>query len=455
MSEDRPYISLEEIKAKRERGHAGTKAKSKSKATKPIGEEAMALLFAERFEGRFVYDHTRGEWYRWTGQTWIRDSTEYVFDCVRALSRECGETRIKVASAIERAARADPRLARDHEAWNADPLLLGTPAGVVDMRTGKFLPADPKHMINMQTAASPAPAGTPCPLWMRFLDEATQGDRDLERFLAQRAGYWLTGSVHLEAFDFLFGGGGNGKGTFTRTLTRLMGDYARSAPIGMFMTRKFEGHPTEFARLADARLVSATETEKKRTWALSLIKQLTGNETKIPARFIGGNFFEYDARFKLLFVGNQKPKIDKIDRAIERRLNLIPFTASFDQRADTTLKERLEIEYPAILRWAIDGWLDLQTNGALRPEIIAMATRAYLDDENTLENWIAERCEIDHRNKELLKNLYADWKAWCERNQEFPGSNRGLKADLLERDGIGKRQDLYGVWLLGIALKGT
>jgi putative DNA primase/helicase len=34
---------------------------------------------------------------------------------------------------------------------------------------------------------------------------------------------------------------------------------------------------------------------------------------------------------------------------------------------DEQLKEKLVIEYPAILRWAIDGWLDLKANGRCRP----------------------------------------------------------------------------------------
>jgi len=76
----------------------------------------------------------------------------------------------------------------------------------------------------------------------------------------------------------------------------------------------------------------------------------------------------------LAFVGNTKPRISSVDAAIARRLNLVPFRFQPATR-DEHLKERLVVEYPAILRWAIDGWLDLQTNGPIRPAVIAAATR--------------------------------------------------------------------------------
>jgi putative DNA primase/helicase len=220
--------------------HSVPKAEPHGAASLPIGrceptEDGIALAFAQTYAGRFAFDHDRGSWLIWSDEAglWRRDSTNYVPDAARALVRGVRQgvdnppallARERSWRAVERAARDDRRLAVDHSAWNVDPLVVGVNGGAVDMRTGELLPSDPHRMINLATAVRPAPPGTPHPLWSRFLDEATQGDAELQRFLAQRAGYWLTGDVSQESFDFLYGPGGNGKGVF---LADAHGDLGR------------------------------------------------------------------------------------------------------------------------------------------------------------------------------------------------------------------------------------
>ena len=44
----------------------------------------------------------------------------------------------KTVAAVVALARADRRLAATTEQWDADPWLLNTPGGVVDLRTGQL-----------------------------------------------------------------------------------------------------------------------------------------------------------------------------------------------------------------------------------------------------------------------------------------------------------------------------
>ena len=71
----------------------------------------------------------------------------------------------------------------------------------------------------------------------------------------------MTGSTREHALFFFYGTGGNGKGVFLNTITRLLADYARVAPMEVFTERQFDQHPTELAMLHGARLVIARETE--------------------------------------------------------------------------------------------------------------------------------------------------------------------------------------------------
>jgi putative DNA primase/helicase len=258
--------------------------------------------------------------------------------------------------------------------------------------------------------------------------------------------------VRQENFDFFFGSGSNGKGTFLRTVSRIMGDYALGAPIGMFMASRFESHPPELARLAHCRLVTASEIEKGQSWALGKIKDLTGNEKPVVTHFMRQDEFQFWPHFKLVFAANEKPRISSVDKAIARRLNLVPFQHVVG-KPDESLKAKLEVEYPAILRWMIDGCRDWLQGRPCRPAVVVEARREYLEEENIVEAWIAECCERGPGYETLLKHLFGSWKIWCDNNAEKPGSSRAFKRLLLKVPGIGTDRKADGIVMTGLRIR--
>src|SRR5262249_44542843 len=175
-------------------------------------------------------------------------------------------------------ASVDRAFAIDSSAWNTDPLLLATPAGTVDLRTGDLRPADPADKINQITAVGPADRAD-CPGWLAFLEEATGVDCSLKDFLQRWCGYCLTGDIREPALAFVYGPGGTGKTTFLNVMSGILNDYAKTAAMETFVVhRYFASHPTELAMLRGARLVTAAETEEGRMWAESRIKLLTGGD---------------------------------------------------------------------------------------------------------------------------------------------------------------------------------
>jgi putative DNA primase/helicase len=62
-------------------------------------------------------------------------------------------------------------------------------------------------------------------MWLTFLAEATGGDQALIDFLQRLAGYLLTGDVTEEMLAFIYGPGGNGKGTFLGAIASILGAY--------------------------------------------------------------------------------------------------------------------------------------------------------------------------------------------------------------------------------------
>ena len=90
---------------------------------------------------------------------------------------------------------------------------------------------------------------------------------------------------------------------------------------------------------------------------------------------------------------------------------------------DPELKTKLKAEYPAILRWAIQGCLDWQQNGFVEPEVVRQATDDYLEEEDVRSQWLEERTVRDGGAFTLSAELFADWQGWAiSRNHAVGGS---------------------------------
>jgi putative DNA primase/helicase len=426
-----------------------------------FSEEALALRFSRKYEDELRYVAGWGRWMCWDGTRWHEDDTLVVFDRCRAICRrasaECGDAKERAAmkiaaaqtvAAIERLARADRRHAATVDQWDADPWLLNTPTGTVDLRTGETLKPCRHDYITRITAAGP---GGDCPQWIKFLDRITGGDRELQSFLQRVVGYALTGSTRENALFFLYGSGANGKSVFLTTLAGLLGEYARTAPIEAFIASNNEHHPTDLAGLRGARLVTAVETEDGRRWAESKLKALTGGD-RIAARFMRQDFFEFTPQFKLLIAGNHKPGLRTVDEAMRRRFNLVPFSTTIPpQERDAELSEKLRPEWGGILQWAVSGCLEWQREGLNAPAAVRDATAAYLANEDSVGRWFEEHCVADPRAWTSSSSLFSNWKAWCAQAGEKEGSQRKFSQDL-ETRGFVPQRNRTGRGFLGISL---
>ena len=221
-----------------------------------------------------------------------------------------------------------------------------------------------------------------------------------------------------------------------------------------FLAARGERHPTDVAGLRGARFVAAQEVEKGRHWAEAKIKALTGGDA-ISARFMRQDFFSFTPVFKLVIAGNHKPALRSVDEAIRRRINLIPFTVTIPPAGrDRDLPEKLKAEWPGILQWAIEGCLRWQKYGLAAPMAVTKATEEYLQDEDTVAQWIAECCTVGEpsRYKEANAGLFGSWREWCERVGEQPGSQKNFSQALI-REGFEPCSVGHGRGFGGLALK--
>ena len=113
--------------------------------TPAFSDDALALRFADRHESAVRFVAAWGQWFRYDGKVWRPDATLHAFDLARRICREAsaecngkkGEkaalASAKTVSAIERLAKSDRRIAATIDQWDADPWLLNTPDGVIDL----------------------------------------------------------------------------------------------------------------------------------------------------------------------------------------------------------------------------------------------------------------------------------------------------------------------------------
>ncbi|RUT32427.1 hypothetical protein EMQ25_04505 [Arsenicitalea aurantiaca] len=406
-----------------------------------LSDDAIAADFAARHSQHWKHVPAWGTWYQWRGNVWERDETGMVRELVRQVCRAAARQASNPAegrhvasdkkmSAVLRIAAADPRIAVSSSRWDAHPMLLNTPAGVVDLKTGQVSSHDPGLQISQMTTASP---GSECPRWTLFLQEISNGDVDLQAYLARLAGYCLTGSTREQAFAFLHGHGANGKSVLLQTLASVMGSYAATATLDTFMASRGERHLTELAGLRAARLVLVPETEAGRSWAEARIKAITGGE-KLRANFMRQDHFEFTPQFKLLVAGNHRPALNAVGEAMRRRLHLVPFSATIPpERRDPRLSEKLLAERDGILGWMLEGCAAWQREGLAPPPCVRAAAEEYFQAEDLVGQWIHEFCICDTDRKALAAQLFESWKSWAEARGFPPGSQKSLGEALRAR----------------------
>ena len=412
-----------------------------------FSDEDLALALTGDHHSDLKYVSDWGRWQIWNGKRWSSDNTLRVISLARKIARGASRqvlrfdkakyslarsvASVRTVAAIEKLARADRRLASRTEDWDADPWILNTPNGVVDLKTGDILPHARDRYCTKITAVSPE--GN-CPLWLEFLNEISNGDQEWIKYVQRVLGYSLTGITEEHALFFGWGKGANGKGVLFNTLHHIMGDYSAVASMETFIVVKNERHPTDLAMLRGARVVIAQETEKGQRWAEAKIKALTGGDP-ITARFMRQDYFTYVPQFKLMIAGNHKPGLRNVDEAIRRRFNLIPFSVTIPKnKRDKKLSKKLETEWPGILAWYIQGCLEWQHIGLAPPATIVAATDDYLLREDALGRFIDECCEIVLSDFfEEVEKLYKSWKNWCDKNGEFCGSVKDFSQNLDDR----------------------
>ncbi|MGE7545047.1 phage/plasmid primase, P4 family [Sporosarcina newyorkensis] len=406
-------------------------------------------------------------WLIWDGKRWRFDNKKEIEritnKVLRGLYKSDDEMETKWARMCERRnIRMNsikdlmPLVPGERDEFDKHKYLFNVENGIVDLKTGKLQPHD-RELNLTQIANVEFDKNAKCPVWMKFIDQIFQGDNDLIEYMQRLAGYSLTGDISEQGMYFLVGGGSNGKSTFVNTIKKIVGDYGSQTNSETFIKRKNDGANNDIARLANARFVSAVESEEGEKLQESLVKTITGGEP-ITARFLRQEYFEFIPEFKVFFTTNHKPVIGGLDDGIWRRVKIIPFNLNLKaHERDKKLEEKLSLEVPGIFNWLLEGCMKWRQSGLQEPKAVTDATGAYKDDMDILAPFLDEACYALDRENEAIrieaKELYNSYCSWCYGAGERVLGNRTFYR-MLETKGFGKVKGTGNkTFMTGITLK--
>ncbi|WP_170460806.1 DNA primase family protein [Ruegeria arenilitoris] len=374
------------------------------------GEADFAAKIYPHLRGKIAYVHQRAKWMVFDGSIWKLDEIEVH----RAMVREIVDKALKIVppdrtrlrakmqsshyvSAVLKELRSMKDIAVSVETLDANPYILGTPGGYVDLKTGRMLKPNPMMWVTKSTNVTPAEDPN-CPTFMWVLGQAHAGQEEIIDWFLTWIGYCLTGEAALEMAIVNRGSGGNGKGTIYSGIMNAAGDYMSSAADDAFTVDRHgnTSSDTSIAALVGARLIVLSEPTDGRMWNTGRLKAFTGNEVPITARFLYKDNFSYMPTGKVNVNANFDIGLKTVDDAMKRRLRIVPWPHSIPkEEQDTTLKERLAAEAPGILRLLIQKAVEF-VDYHLRykrflpdPKIVEEATSEYFDSQDPVSRFMS------------------------------------------------------------------
>lgn len=398
------------------------------------GQLRIAEKFVAEYTGQLLHVHGIG-WHHWSGTHWVEDRNgrarrrvvklykKLRHDSVsldkddrdRLLSdvKKC-ESAAGIGAVLDIAKFMHP-MTTSIEDTNKDPTLFNCRNGTYNLETGQIQPHDPADMITKCAGTVLEPDAT-SELWDDFL-ETVLPDPKVRAYLARVFGVALLGSVREHTLPILTGVGGNGKSVCVDTVMAAFGDYGLTVDPKLLIATRNERHGTFMADLQGARLVVTSETNDGEKLAAATVKRLTGGD-RIRANRMGKDPFEFTPSHSLIMVTNHAPQAAGDDKALWRRLTVVPFDVVVEH-PDAKLPDKLRGHLTAVLAWVCIGWLDYMNQGMNPPSVVVDRTEAYRSEGDPIGQFLEDQCVIGPLYSVPAKALFETWGVWAMR-QGFP-----------------------------------
>jgi putative DNA primase/helicase len=292
-----------------------------------------------------------------------------------------------------------------------------------------FTPATPRYFNLNATDYDFTPKPKTPTKWPRFLQSLWPDDQSSILALQEWFGYLLTPDTSRQKMLLIIGPPRAGKGTIGKVLRRLVGEANIAAPKLSSLADKFgleDMIGKSVAMIADARLSGRADS-------VAVTESLLSISGEDPQRIDRKNKSAVTTRLNARFVifSNELPRLGDSSGAIMSRLIVLRLTQSFLGEEDETLADQLIEELPGIFHWACDGWKRLQANRRFtQPESAQELIQQARDIVSPVSRFVEDRCAVGPGCSVLTKDLYREWKRWCEEHGYQHSSDAVFGRDL-------------------------
>ncbi|KAF1679109.1 phage/plasmid primase, P4 family [Veillonella sp. R32] len=233
-----------------------------------------------------------------------------------------------------------------------------------------------------------------CAILDEFMNSITCGNKDIENLLYEFIGYCLSPTIFIHNFFIIIGEGSNGKSTFFKLLTKLLGYWnVGNTPLNKYGGR-FELAGMEYIAVNigdDISSKALLETD-------NLKKLVSGDPVKVEQK--GKQGYVIYPTCKHIFSANTMPKLVDTSGGIKRRFVAIPFNADFKKNGDPYILDKI-IEaggLTVLMNRALEGLQRLRTTHQFTMcDEVLLITEKHLKEMNPValfnEMWLNNEFE--------------------------------------------------------------
>lgn len=263
--------------------------------------------------------------------------------------------------------------------------------------------------------------GAECPVWMRSIEEWSQGDEGWKSLLQRWMGYCLMGTRRYQRWMLFQGKKRGGKGTICKVIKELVGGVP--AFLGVTLQDLGGEHGTD--GLQHARVLSVGEANfmgmKMGNKVASLWKNVVGQDPiRVNAKYV--RQFDMETLAAPMMSANMIPEIPNQGEGISSKMLVLAFRVSYLHRENLNLFEELKGELKGIAAWALEGarLLEAETEPGKKwpePESAEEVREEFKLHNSVLDAFLQARFKINQDGWVASSMITTEWVEYVERNK--------------------------------------
>jgi P4 family phage/plasmid primase-like protien len=335
--------------------------------------------------------------------------------------------------------------------------LIGFDNGVFDLETFEFREGRQEDHISMSVGYDYSDKHTEkYDDLLRFLEDI-QPNKGEREYMLTYLSIGLVGNL-LELFTIFTGSGRNGKSKLVDLIELAFGEYWGTVSSSLFTRKRPDANSPDpgLLSLSTKRIITSSEPEKKENLNSGFIKFLTGKDSTTLRNCHSNEILKFKPRFITIFICNDIPDCDEIDKAFSKRLRCVNFPTEFVDEPTNENQKKINVNINKNFEhWKLDFMLLLiekykkyiETHELKPTENILKWTNQYKEDTDLYLQFINECTENSETENTLTVDLYEIFKTWYKNNNpntKIPSNKEFLnnirKYKNVDRIRIGEKQ---------------